>query len=478
MNTKHTRRVGRRWLIAGATLALFLVLLACGPAATPAITKPPPSPVLTGDLTGEKSQVFLASGGGKQEVPVNDTVKARAGDEIWTVLGQALLKFPDLWIRLYDDTSLRAEDVTPSSVKMSLGVGAVLTGAAPGVYDRIEFTVGDPPHVRISVSGTLFMLAHARNERITLIRTFDGTVAAQSAVTGELQQAGHSSWIIVSPDNRIELTADQDRVRSLAEALGLWDLFHAIELDAGEFGPEGARIPAEAVPIIFQRQQPTCPPPTVALGTPLIRGLTVTVTSKIAPGCRDVPIEKQVWDWGDGVVEAGQPQAQHSYAAAGRYVILVTVYDSRGQSASARAVVSLSVTPEPSGRPNLVARILKAPQKGTCGQSLGDAIQVEVRNIGDAAAGLFSVGVYLAADKSLSPTDSLLIGGREFVRGLAAGQVYQVPMVGSNQIPTTIPEGIRDYYLIVMPDEDNRVAESNERDNQSAPWPIQVGCLK
>ncbi len=478
MNTKHTQRVGRRWLIAGAVLALFLVLLACGPAATPAITKPPPSPVLTGDLTGEKSQVFLASGGGKQEVPVNDTVKARAGDEIWTVSGRALLKFPDLWIRLYDDTSLRAEDVTPSSVKMSLGVGAVLTGAAPGVYDRLEFTAGDPPHVRISVGGTLFMLAHVRGERMTLVRTFDGTVAVQSPATGDVQRADRSNWVIVGPDNTIELTADQERVRRLAEELGLWDLFHAIELDARAFGPEAARIPAEDVPIIFARERQTCPPPTVALGTPATRGLIVTTAAKIAPGCQDAPIEKLVWDWGDGVVEAGQPQAQHRYAAAGRYVIVVTIYDSRGQSASDRTVVALSVTPEPSGRPNLVPRIVNAPKQGTCGESLGDAIQVEVRNTGDAAAGLFSVGVYLAADKRRSPTDPLLIGGREFVQGLAPGQVYRVPMVGSNQIPTSIPEGTREYYLIVVADEDNRVAESDERDNESAPWPIQVGCLK
>lgn len=88
------------------------------------------------------------------------------------------------------------------------------------------------------------------------------------------------------------------------------------------------------------------------------------------------------------------------------------------------------------------------------------------------------MGVYLAADKRRSSADPLLIGGREFVKGLAAGQVYQVPMVGSNQIPTSIPEGTREYYLIVVADEDDRVAESDERDNESAPWPIQVGCLK
>lgn len=216
----------------------------------------------------------------------------------------------------------------------------------------------------------------------------------------------------------------------------------------------------------------------MALGTPTTRGLTVTTASKTAPGCRDQTIEKQVWDWGDGVVEAAGPQAQHNYNAPGRYVIVVTVYDSRGQSASARTVVSVSVTPQPPGPPNLVARIVNAPKQGACGQSLGDAIQVEVHNIGDTAAGLFSVGVYLAADKSLAPTDPLLIGGREFVQGLAAGQVYRVPMVGANQIPASIPEGIRGYYLIAVADEDNRVAESNERDNQSAPWPIQVGCLK
>ncbi len=492
MKATSARPVARRQLSGGVVVALLLVLLACGPAATPVITRQPSPPVVTGELTGEKSRVFLASGGSQQEVPVNTTTKARGGDEIWTVLGRALLKFPDLWIRLYDDTSLRAEDVTPSSVKMSLGLGAVLTGAAPGVYDRIEFTAGDPPHARITVGGTLFMLAHVRDKRMTLIRAFDGTVAVQSPVTDDVRRADPSNWVIIDSNNIIELTGDWDRIRALAEELGVWDLFHAIELDAGAFGPERARISADAVPIIFQRESATCPPPKVALATPVIRGLTVTVDGKAAPACRDAQIAKQVWDWGDGVVGAGEFPAQHSYAAAGRYLIVVTVYDSRGQSAAAQTTVTLSVTQElplnvlppvltpilPVSRPNLVPRILEAPKQGACGQKLGDAIQVEVRNIGDGAAGLFSVGVYLAADKRRSPADPLLIGGREFVQGLAAGQVYQVPMVGSNQIPASIPEGIREYYLIVVADEDNRVAESDERDNESAPWPIQVGCLK
>lgn len=461
---------------AGPTLALMLILalLACCPTATPTITKPPPVPAVTGELTGEKSQVFLASGGSQQEVPVNATRKAQGGDEIWTVLGRALLKFPDLWVRLYDDTSLRAEDVTPASVKMGLGVGAVLTGAAPGVYDRIEFTAGDPPHARIAVAGTLFMIAHVHDARVTMIRAFDGTVTVESLATSSRQQAGRNEWIIVGREGGLELTADQDRVRQLAEELELWDLFHHIELDAGAFGPERAWIPAGTVPIIFDRRPVTCPPPSVGLARPTVKELTVSVDGKVAAGCRNARIEKQVWEWGDGVVQAGEFPAQHTYAKPGHYVIVVTVYDSRGQSASARAAVSV----EEPARPNLVPRIVAAPQQATCGQKLGNTIQIEVRNTGQADAGTFSVGVYLAADKRRSAADPLLIGGREFVRRLAAGQVYQVPMVGSNQIPTTIPEGTRKYYLIAVADEDNRVAERDEADNESAPWPIQVGCLK
>ena len=139
---------------------------------------------------------------------------------------------------------------------------------------------------------------------------------------------------------------------------------------------------------------------------------------------------------------------------------------------------SLIAATQPPPAANLAVRILSAPKEAACGQKLGDSIQVEVYNAGKADAGTFSVGIYLAADKRRSPNDPLLIGGREFVSGLAAGKTYRVPMRGSNQIPTTIPEGIREYYLIAVADEDNRVAESAEGDNESAAWPILVGCLK
>ncbi len=484
----------RRMLIGGAALALLLVLLACGTTGT--TVAPPAPPSLTGWLTSEKSQVFLAAGGGTgQEVPVNATRTAAAGDEIWTVRGRGLLKFPDLWVRLYDDTTLRAEDVTPASVKAALAAGAVLVGAAPGVYDRIAFTAGNPPHARITVAGTLFMVAQVRDRPITLVRSFDGGVLVESAVTGARQRAEGSQWVVVSQENAALAVTDEEAIRNLAAELGLWDLFHDIELDAREFGPDRARIPANAVRIVFERGQPApCPPPTVTLKEPAIQELNVAVFGEALPGCPDVQITKLVWEWGDGTSEASPFPAKHQYARTGRYGIVVTAYDSRGQAGSAKVLVSVSaatespfdieIQPPPFNAviqppaANLTVRILSAPKEAVCGQKLGDSIQVEVSNAGKADAGTFSVGIYLAADKRRSPNDPLLTGGREFVSGLAAGKAYRVPMRGSNQIPTSIPEGTREYYLIAVADEDNRVAESAEGDNESPPWPILVGCLK
>jgi hypothetical protein len=57
-------------------------------------------------------------------------------------------------------------------------------------------------------------------------------------------------------------------------------------------------------------------------------GLTVGVDGTARS--RDFKIARIVWNWGDGTVEESWFPARHTYAQAGRYMLGVSVYDSRG----------------------------------------------------------------------------------------------------------------------------------------------------
>ena len=134
------RCVMTRQVVVGILALLVLSLAAC--------QAPPQTPLAagTGQLLSERSQVFFQKRDqAAEEVVVNDTRAAGAGDEMWTQSrGRALLKFRDLWARLYDDTAFRAADVTPSSIKATLGSGAVLIGEPSQSPERVEIIAGDP----------------------------------------------------------------------------------------------------------------------------------------------------------------------------------------------------------------------------------------------------------------------------------------------------------------------------------------------
>ena len=481
-----------RRLILFAALATAWLLFACDtgvmPPTPPGSTTVPPGPT-TGQLVGERSQVFHAAGGGsKQSVQPNQSVTVSDGDEAWTEQqGRALLKFSDLWLRLYDDTTLRATDVTPNSLKMALGQGAALTGAAPGVYDRIEITTGDPPHARIVLAGTVVMIAHVPDKRITLVRSFDGVLRVESAQTDARVEVQPEMWAIVWGGNEVERTTDLDMIRKLAQELGLWDLFHSIEVDAGGFGPAGARLPAGRVPQLFvPGVEVECPSPEVGADVAVTGGNLLNVVGRAVGGCPDAGILGVTFEWGDGngdklSLDGGQEQSfqfRHQYAQPGSFQVVVTAHDARNRSAVWRQEVVIAGSGATSpALPNLRGRIVSAPEKAVCGENLGDAVQVEVTNAGQADAGKFSVGVYFSEDQQVTAADQLLLGGREFVDGLAAGQSVMVPMTGRNQIPTTVPEGTRDYWLAAIADDLGQINESDEGDNAGA-WRISIGCLK
>ena len=264
-----------RQVVVGILALLVLSLAAC--------QAPPQTPLAagTGQLLSERSQVFFQKRDqAAEEVVVNDTRAAGAGDEMWTQSrGRALLKFRDLWARLYDDTAFRVADVTPSSIKATLGSGAVLIGEPSQSPERVEIIAGTPPRVRVVLAGTLVMVAYMPAQQVVLVRTFDGKVDVSVLASGQSVQSGGdgAEWVLIGPDGRIE-TPSQDDVRALARRAGIWDLYHEIEVDAAGFGPPASRIPAERVTMTFI--EATITPPASSAPLP------PTSTQTPAPACR------------------------------------------------------------------------------------------------------------------------------------------------------------------------------------------------
>lgn len=467
-------------------ILLLGCLTACGSAGV----------LTSGLLTSERRQVFFRdSGQSAQEVAQGDSRVAGDGDEAWTQSqGRALLKFSDLWLRLYDDTTLHADDVTPASIKLALGQGATLVGKAPAAAERVEITAGDPPTARIIIAGTLLMVAQPARGGPTVVRLFSGVAAVTGLRTEESERLTAPGWAVVEEDGRIR-RPDDDEVRQFARDRGWWDAFAEIERDAADFGPPTSRIPADRITLVFAGDgQIACArPPVLELAEPQVVGLAVRVDGRVAPGCADDSVGKLVIEWGDGSAATGELPARHRYAEPGAYTIIVRAVSQRGRQADAQRTVKVQA-PAPA-LPNLTARIVKAPEKAACGQQLGDSVIAQVANTGKADAGGFYLGLYLSEDEKITAQDlrlspprpdsrttptarTIAAGGHTYIEGLPSGKSLEVGLRGANQIPTSLPEGTRRYWLGIVVDDTAAVRESDEGDNAGPGWPIVIGCLK
>ncbi len=83
-----------------------------------------------------------------------------------------------------------------------------------------------------------------------------------------------------------------------------------------------------------------------------------------------------------------------------------------------------------------------------------------VKNVGGTPAGGFSYGFYLSKDSTITPADTRLGGGS--LGSLDAGAQFNAP-TSTLLIPASTPLGA--YYVGVLVDEGNGVAESNEGNN-------------
>ncbi|PKO20363.1 MAG: hypothetical protein CVU38_20535 [Chloroflexi bacterium HGW-Chloroflexi-1] len=110
-------------------------------------------------MVSERVEVWYApwNAAARQIEPPKSTAVG-VGDETWTQRqGRALLKFPDHWLRLFDNTRLRVVDVTPTGLKAALGQGAVLLGDVPGVQTSVVITAGELPAARAVITVSNFV---------------------------------------------------------------------------------------------------------------------------------------------------------------------------------------------------------------------------------------------------------------------------------------------------------------------------------
>jgi hypothetical protein len=123
-------------------------------------------------------------------------------------------------------------------------------------------------------------------------------------------------------------------------------------------------------------------------------------------------------------------------------------------------------------QPDLEIVDFTAPPLAVPDDPIGDQIFLTIRNAGDVDITTgFSVGFYISPDETITTGDQLLLGGREHVDSIGAGEEQFVPLAPSARIPPDYPLG--PAYLGVIVDEFNVIPEGNEHNNTAAS-PVEV----
>jgi hypothetical protein len=119
---------------------------------------------------------------------------------------------------------------------------------------------------------------------------------------------------------------------------------------------------------------------------------------------------------------------------------------------------------------DLVVYGLQGPRAAEPGERIGSSTRLVVANQGNAAAGGFFVDVVISPDRTVDTADRLLVGGREYVPGIAPGASVVVALVAQG-IPDDWPAG--QAYIGVILDPFSDVPESDEGNNSDG-FPIFV----
>lgn len=134
------------------------------------------------------------------------------------------------------------------------------------------------------------------------------------------------------------------------------------------------------------------------------------------------------------------------------------------------ATSTLNFTGAPLNGCDLTVASVSAPDSGAAGSAV--SISDSIQNNGNKAATGFYVKYYLSADETISTSDILL--GQRSVSGLAAGATNNGTK--SVVIPAAVTSGT--YYIGVIADATNLVAESDESNNSGYdPGAIIIGIL-
>jgi len=121
--------------------------------------------------------------------------------------------------------------------------------------------------------------------------------------------------------------------------------------------------------------------------------------------------------------------------------------------------------------PEIQEESFTAPSTACRGEDIGTATALALRNAGDAAIDTYyHVGWYLSSDETYDASDRLLLGGRDQVMSMDAGEIVQVS-INSNQIPTWATLG--NQFLLVVIDEFDYIGERLENNNVLA-RPIEI----
>lgn len=490
-------------------------------APTPTLT-PAPRPTV-GRLSSEEDLVFQASSeAGTLQVPKRGERGIRQGDEMWTEQrGQALLTFADLMLRIYRDSHLRTEDITPAGLKLALGQGAMLVNQAPQVRESV-ILIGDPANARVVVTGTgggppvglgagVVITQPQASTALTVTSaarpaTFSVSPAGgvSYAVVSLPDRGGGSSTVVQVSKGELELSmvsATEPISRPIRVKPGLWgwlppagagvsssvpslvtyaelqnlildadawNLIRDLQLDAA--CQSAGRLPLLSTPPL------TCTLPSLALAAPAVAGSVATLNGQTAPGCNEAQLACLAWEWGDGAADVQAFPARHTFAAPGVYVVTARSYDSLGQSASQQVSVTIrGPTPTPIPLANLAAQV-SAPAQVNCQISSSEyygsydisitGAQVRVLNNGRATARNFTVSVYLSADARISAADKK-IGGAT-IAALAPGAAANVPLSGPIALPKLPVAAQDDFWVGAIVDEAQRIRESNKGDNIAA----------
>lgn len=258
------------------------------------------TPATTGQMyiDRERSQVWRQPSGGS-ESEITSTVEGHTGDAIWArQSGRALLRWPDLYIRLRSDSrhesGMRMTDATPTWLRLGLVAGAAHISGKPATGQRVAIDTGNG---RVVLTGTSLMLAYHPGSRSTIVRVFQGRVEASNLAdpdNARTVQAGQGA--VIQQDKPPRLFGRLEDMRPLARELGLWDLFHQIELEAQTgFGPPGsASAPVQIVFVDQAVATPTRTPTLRPTRTPTLKP-TRTATRTPTPTV-DVPeITMRYW---------------------------------------------------------------------------------------------------------------------------------------------------------------------------------------